>query len=229
MRIKIRPKLAAVLWLTSGYCLAAEHPIDAKPAAVVATDSLIAIPVAPGAPAAPAAKDSAAISPASTADPKSASDALGMAYEGLGQTPSVPAAGKSGAGDSLTALPASADEQPKTAAKSDAAVGTALLPARPESEAMHFEKVKASEVILRFGKEYRVSIILSGDGSTEISGSTPRTDSVEAMLKTLFPEPTWQVSAKSQSVLITQRPTLSFRKISMEYLNPPLPPTATNE
>lgn len=100
------------------------------------------------------------------------------------------------------------------------AVGAALLPSRPEAEAIHFENVKASEVVLRFSKEYRVSIVLFGDGSQPISGAAKKDVPVDAMLREIFPEPGWQVIAKPTSILVSQKPPISFRKISMTEINP---------
>lgn len=104
----------------------------------------------------------------------------------------------------------------------DQAAGIALLPSRPESESMRFDNVAAAEVVLRFAREYRASIVFSGDGSLPITGWVEKGKSVDTMLRAIFPENTWIITSNATSVLVTQRPKLTFRKITENELNPPL-------
>jgi len=113
-------------------------------------------------------------------------------------------------------------ENPTLTKQVDQAVGVALLPARIETETMRFDNVAAAEVVLRFSREYRASIVFSGDGSIPVTGWTTKGKSVETMLRAIFHENMWTVTTTATSVLVTQRPSLTFRKITETELNPPL-------
>ena len=125
--------------------------------------------------------------------------------------------------DLIISPPAQTAEPAVVTKLADQAAGFALLPSRPEPDSMRFNNVAAAEVVLRFAREFRSSIVFSGDGSLPITGWTVKGKSVDTMLRTIFPENAWIVTSTPTSVLVTQRPVLTFRKITESELNPPLP------
>jgi hypothetical protein len=126
-------------------------------------------------------------------------------------------------GDSIGAYVApTAKGAVQPAPNSEVARAVSILPSRPEATEMHFSATPAAEVALRFAREYRVSVVFSGDGSTVITGWTPRTDSIEEMLRAVFTEPEWSVKTQAGTYLVTARPTLTFRHLTAADLNPPL-------
>ena len=100
--------------------------------------------------------------------------------------------------------------------------GTALLPSRPESPGIDFGSTTAAELVLRFAREYHASVVLLGDGSTKMTGSIHRSDSTLDMIQQAFPQPDWAVDVQGTTYLVTQRSSLSFRRISMTDINPNL-------
>ena len=100
--------------------------------------------------------------------------------------------------------------------------GTALLPSRPESPGIDFSSTTAAELVLRFAREYHASVVLLGDGSTKMTGSIHRSDSTLDMIQQAFPQPDWAVDVQGTTYLVTQRSSLSFRRISMTDINPNL-------
>jgi hypothetical protein len=55
-----------------------------------------------------------------------------------------------------------------------------------------------------------------------MTGSIHRSDSTLDMIQQAFPQPDWAVDVQGTTYLVTQRSSLSFRRISMTDINPNL-------